>query len=57
MGGTKEARNSSYSTTSTQIFAMRNLGGGWTIGTQPILQYNHKSDHWTVPGSFMSPER
>lgn len=38
-----------YSTTSIQAFAVHTAGGGWTVGTQPILTYDWKSHDWTIP--------
>jgi len=41
-----------YSVTSTQAFAMFTPGGGWAIGTQPIMSYNWEADSdsdWTIP--------
>jgi len=43
---------SNYSTTQLQPFAMFTPGGGWAVGTQPIMDYNWEADggeHWTVP--------
>lgn len=41
-----------YSTTQVQAFAMFTPGGGWAVGTQPIMDYNWEADggdHWTIP--------
>jgi len=42
-----------YSTTNVQTFAMLTPGGGWAVGTQPIMSYNWQepspSDRWTIP--------
>lgn len=27
-------------------------GGGWNLGTTPIMSYDHISDQWTVPINF-----
>jgi len=45
--------DSTYSTTSMQAFAMFTPGGGWAVGTQPIMSYNWQEDspgdRWTIP--------
>jgi len=38
-----------YSTSSVQLFATVMPGGGWTVGSQPTLSYDWKSEEWTVP--------
>jgi len=42
-----------YSTTNVQTFVMLTPGGGWAVGTQPIMSYNWQepspSDRWTIP--------
>ena len=38
-----------YNTTSTQFFLKFLPGGGWHIGTIPIVAYDWKSSEWTVP--------
>ena len=25
------------------------LGGGWSVGSTPIITYNHESEEWMVP--------
>jgi hypothetical protein len=37
------------STTSAQFFGIALPGGGWNIGTAPIISYDWKADDWTVP--------
>lgn len=41
--------NKSYSTTQVQFFGRYLPGGGWSIGTTPIMDYNWKTKDWTVP--------
>ena len=41
-----------YDTTSIQTFLMLTPGGGWAIGTQPIMTYDWEArsdDRWTIP--------
>jgi len=38
-----------YSVSSFQFFVVHTAGGGWTIGTQPILTYDWESEDWTIP--------
>jgi len=38
-----------YSTTQIQTFAMFTPGGGWAVGTQPIMDYDWRNEDWTVP--------
>lgn len=43
---------SNYSTTQLQVFASFTPGGGWAVGTQPIMDYSWEADsgeRWTVP--------
>jgi hypothetical protein len=46
IGGSGDA---DVSLTSSQIFATYLPGGGWNVGTAPIVGYNHESSEWTVP--------
>ena len=46
IGGSGEA---DISLTSGQVFGIYLPGGGWNIGTQPIISYNHEIDEWTIP--------
>ncbi len=39
----------SYSTTTLELFAMKFLPGGWTVGTQPKMSYDWKTDQATIP--------
>jgi len=38
-----------FSTTSVQLFGIGLPGGGWNIGTKPIINYDWKGDEWTIP--------
>jgi hypothetical protein len=38
--------------TSMQIFGTYLPGGGWNVGTSPIITYDHNTDQWTVPLNF-----
>jgi len=38
-----------YSTTQLQAFAMFTPGGGWAVGTQPIMTYDWENSDWTIP--------
>lgn len=46
IGGSGDA---DVSLTSSQIFATYLPGGGWNVGSAPIVGYNHESSEWTVP--------
>jgi len=35
-----------------QFFGIYLPGGGWNIGSAPILSYDHESDEWTIPVNF-----
>ena len=37
------------SLTTIQAFAVGLPGGGWNVGSQPIILYDHESEEWTVP--------
>lgn len=39
----------SYSTTTLELFAMKFLPGGWTVGTAPALSYDWKTNQATIP--------
>jgi len=41
--------NKSYSTTQIEIFAKLLPGGGWNIGTDPIMQYDWRAEQWNIP--------
>lgn len=40
---------SKYSTTSVQLAAAYLPGNGWSIGTAPLMTYDHVADQWNVP--------
>jgi len=35
--------------TTTQVFATFLPGGGWNVGTSPIMAYDWNSEQWTIP--------
>jgi hypothetical protein len=35
--------------TVVQLFAIFLPGGGWNVGSMPIITYNHETEAWTVP--------
>jgi hypothetical protein len=37
------------SLTSAQLFGVYLPGGGWNVGSIPILSYDHEAEDWTVP--------
>jgi len=39
----------SISLSAIQLFGVFIPGGGWTVGSAPIMTYNHESEGWTVP--------
>ena len=39
----------SYSTTTLELFALKFLSGGWTVGTQPKMNYDWEDDQATIP--------
>jgi len=39
----------SYSTTTLELFALKFLPGGWTVGIQPVLGYDWEDDQATIP--------
>lgn len=39
----------SFSTTAIQPLIIFTPGGGWQVSTKPIIDYNWKSEEWTVP--------
>lgn len=41
--------NEYYSNTQLQVFLKFLPGGGWSIGTTPIMNYDWRSRQWTVP--------
>ncbi len=44
--------DSSVNLTTCQLFATYLPGGGWNVGSSPILTYNWESEEWTVPLNF-----
>jgi len=34
---------------SAQLFALSLLGNGWTVGTDPTINYDWKQDEWEIP--------
>ncbi len=40
------------SLTTVQFFGIYLPGGGWNIGSAPILSYDHESEEWTIPVNF-----
>jgi len=46
VGGANDAR---YSTTTTQLFVTYLPGGGWNLGSIPILSYDWVTDQATIP--------
>lgn len=49
VGGSGDA---DVNVTNVQLFGTYLPGGGWNVGTSPILSYDHNSDQWTVPANF-----
>ena len=46
IGGSGDA---DISLTSIQAFGTYLPGGGWNVGSSPIMSYDHISDQWTIP--------
>ncbi|MBK1826323.1 hypothetical protein [Haloferula rosea] len=42
-------RDGEFNTSQMQVFLNFLPGGGWTVGTTPIMNYNWKSNEWTIP--------
>jgi hypothetical protein len=38
--------------TNVQLFGTYLPGGGWNVGTSPIMSYDHNLDQWTIPLNF-----
>jgi hypothetical protein len=38
--------------TSIQLFGVYLPGGGWNVGTSPVLGFDHEGDEWTIPLNF-----
>ena len=49
VGGWGDGKNNSYSTSQLQAFFKYLPGGGWAVGTTPIMNYNWKTKEWTIP--------
>ena len=46
VGGSGEA---DINLTTAQVFGTYLPGGGWNLGSSPIISYDHESDQWTIP--------
>jgi len=44
--------NKDISLTTVQFFGTYLPGGGWNVGTSPIVSYDHEIDEWTIPLNF-----
>jgi hypothetical protein len=42
-------KDQSYNNSQVQIFLIGLPGGGWSVGTTPILNYDWNSEQWTIP--------
>jgi hypothetical protein len=40
------------SLTTVQVFATYLPGGGWNVGSVPIMTYDHNTNDWTIPINF-----
>lgn len=49
VGGWGDGDDYSYSNTQLQAVAKFLPGGGWNVGTSPIMNYDWKSEEWTIP--------
>jgi hypothetical protein len=38
-----------HSNTTIQLFLLSLPGGGWSVGTTPTIDYDWKSNDWTIP--------
>ena len=47
--GWGEGKDNSYSTTQIQPFIKFLPGGGWSVGTLPIMTYDWVNEDWTIP--------
>ena len=43
------SNHAAYSTSQLQVFYKYLPGGGWNVGTSPIMNYDWIDDQWTVP--------
>lgn len=46
VGGSGEAN---INLTSAQLFGVYLPGGGWNVGSSPILTYDHEAEEWSIP--------
>jgi hypothetical protein len=37
------------SLTSAHVFGIYLPGGGWNVGTTPIIAYDHEIEEWSIP--------
>lgn len=49
VSGWGEGKDNSYSTSQIQAFLKFLPGGGWSVGTTPIRNYNWETEEWTIP--------
>jgi hypothetical protein len=49
VGGSGDA---DISLTTINVFATYLPGGGWNVGSVPIINYDHEADQWTLPLNF-----
>jgi hypothetical protein len=49
IGGSGEA---DINLTSAQVFGTWLSGSGWSVGTSPVLSYDHNANQWTIPLNF-----
>jgi len=52
IAGSGKKGDIAYSTSQTQLFFVVLPGGGWSVGSSPIMNYDWKSKEWTVPLNF-----
>ena len=38
--------------TTVQVFGVYLPGGGWSVASSPIMNYDHGTDQWTIPTSL-----
>ena len=38
--------------TTAQLFGTYLPGGGWNVGSAPIITYDHEAEEWTIPINF-----
>ena len=49
VGGSGDAN---INLTTAQVFGIYLPGGGWNVGTSPILSYDHEAEEWAIPLNF-----